>query len=153
MSINRNYTFVNKLVDFINLLKNVNKIWWIIDHISGSTLYIHDTLCVFVNYNRTQYNLKPVQKFRVKSINSNVNCLHKMKLILLICSISVIFTIIDGSISEDQSDDGNPGDALYLTKYIESGDIETVSFKLVPTMLATNSRELNEPAALIQFLN
>lgn len=85
-------------------------------------------VCVFVDYDRTQYKLKPVQKFRVKSINSNVNCLHKMKLILLICSISVIFTIIDGSISEDQSDDGNPGDALYLTKYIESGDIETVSF-------------------------
>lgn len=28
-------------------------------------------------------------------------------------------------------DDGDPGDPLYLTKYIESGDLELVSFLLV----------------------
>lgn len=56
-----------------------------------------------------------------------------MRLILLFCNISVIFTVISGSFVNPYpkyklfSDDGDPGEALYLTKYIENGDIETVS--------------------------
>lgn len=43
-----------------------------------------------------------------------------------------MFTIISGSFVNPYPryklfcDGGDPGDALYLTKYIESGDIETV---------------------------
>lgn len=54
-----------------------------------------------------------------------------MRFYLLFCNISVIFTIISGSFINPYprfklfKDDGDPGDALYLTKYIESGDIET----------------------------
>lgn len=56
-----------------------------------------------------------------------------MRFILLICNISVISTVISGSFVNPYpryklfSDDGDPGEALYLTKYIEKGDIETVS--------------------------
>lgn len=55
-----------------------------------------------------------------------------MRYILLFCNISVMFTIISGSFVNPYPryklfcDGGDPGDALYLTKYIESGDIETV---------------------------
>lgn len=53
-----------------------------------------------------------------------------MRLILL----CVIFGICSGTFINPYprfqlyNDDGNPGEALYLTKYIESGDIETVSW-------------------------
>lgn len=56
-----------------------------------------------------------------------------MRLILLFYNISVIFTVISGSFVNPYpkyklfSDDGDPGEALYLTKYIENGDIEMVS--------------------------
>lgn len=47
-----------------------------------------------------------------------------MRYILQICSISVIFTSIRSSFLMD-----DPGDALYLTEYIERGDIETVMLR------------------------
>lgn len=44
-----------------------------------------------------------------------------MRYILHICSVLVLVTIIRGSFLFD-----DPGDALFLTQYIERGDIETV---------------------------
>lgn len=46
-----------------------------------------------------------------------------MRYILLICTVSVMFTIIRSSFLKD-----DPGEALYLTKYIENGYIEMVIF-------------------------
>lgn len=57
-----------------------------------------------------------------------------MRFILLLFNMSLIFAVIDGSFVNPYpryksfSDGGDPGEALYLTKYIESGDIGTVSF-------------------------
>nr|AAY27740.1 salivary/fat body serine carboxypeptidase [Sitodiplosis mosellana] len=54
-----------------------------------------------------------------------------MRLILLLFNISVTFCVISGSFINPYPrfksfhDDGDPGEAVYLTKYIESGDIET----------------------------
>lgn len=58
----------------------------------------------------------------------------KMRLIFLFFIIFLAFTVISGSFVNPYprfssfNDGGNPGDALYLTKYIENGDIETVHF-------------------------
>lgn len=59
-----------------------------------------------------------------------------MRLILLLLNISVTFCVISGSFVNPYPrfnafhDGGDPGDAVYLTKYIESGDIETVNYSL-----------------------
>lgn len=56
-----------------------------------------------------------------------------MRVFLLFCAISVISTNVSGSFLNPYpeikffSDYGDSGDALYLTEYIENGDIETVS--------------------------
>lgn len=56
-----------------------------------------------------------------------------MRSISLISLIAVILTVVDGSFINQyprfklQKDDGDPGEPLYLTKYIESGDIQTVN--------------------------
>ncbi len=42
----------------------------------------------------------------------------------------MMFTIVSGTSNEDRKDESNLGEALYLTEYIENGDIETVSFKI-----------------------
>lgn len=60
----------------------------------------------------------------------------KMRFFLIVCNISVLLfaKIISGSVinryprSNIVNDDNDPGDALYVTKFIESGDIETVCF-------------------------
>ena len=60
-----------------------------------------------------------------------------MRLIFLFLNISVTFCVISGSFINPYprfklfKDDGDPGEAVYLTKYIESGDIETVRLVLV----------------------
>lgn len=60
-----------------------------------------------------------------------------MRLFFAICNISAIFFAVSGSFVNPYprfqhfSDDGDPGEALYLTKYIESGDIKTVRFLLL----------------------
>lgn len=57
-----------------------------------------------------------------------------MRLIFLFFDISVTVAVISASFVNpylrfnSYNDGGNPGDALYLTKYIENGDIETVRF-------------------------
>lgn len=59
-----------------------------------------------------------------------------MRIILLFCTISVIFTVISASFLELNekletfSHDGDPGEALFLTEYIENEDIETVGFSI-----------------------
>lgn len=59
--------------------------------------------------------------------------MRKMHLIWLFYSISVFFTVISASFInpyprfKSSNDGGDPGDALYLTEYIEKGDIETVN--------------------------
>lgn len=56
-----------------------------------------------------------------------------MRFILLILNFAVTYTVIGGSFVNPYprfklyNDGENPGDALYLTKYIENGDIETVN--------------------------
>lgn len=56
-----------------------------------------------------------------------------MRFILIVFSVLVLlFARINCSLIDSYpcyellNDDGDPGEALYLTKYIESGDIETV---------------------------
>lgn len=55
-----------------------------------------------------------------------------MRLLLILFAISVALDHINASFVnpypryESYNDGGNPGEALYLTKYIENGDIETV---------------------------
>lgn len=50
-----------------------------------------------------------------------------------ICLITIIFTVVNGSFINPYprhklyKDGGDPGEPLYLTSYIESGDIEKVS--------------------------
>lgn len=57
-----------------------------------------------------------------------------MRLILFFFNFSITFCVISGSFVNPYPrfksfhDGGDPGDALYLTKYIESGDIETVNY-------------------------
>lgn len=56
----------------------------------------------------------------------------KMRFILLICNIAVFFTVISATFFNPYpkyelfSDGEDPGDALYLTDYIENGEIEKV---------------------------
>lgn len=56
-----------------------------------------------------------------------------MRLFSIFFSVFITLTGINGSFMNPYprfkffSDGGNPGDALYLTKYIENGDIEKVS--------------------------
>lgn len=60
-----------------------------------------------------------------------------MRLIVVIVNISVLFAVTSGLFLNPYpqpkyfSDDGDPGEALYLTKYIESGDIETVRIQTI----------------------
>lgn len=55
-----------------------------------------------------------------------------MRLIFLIISSIIAFAIVDASFVNPYPrftafrDGGDPGEALYLTKYIESGDLELV---------------------------
>lgn len=58
-----------------------------------------------------------------------------MRQILLFCNILVLSAVVSGSLFYNQypelkfsSDSRESGDALFLTKYIENGDIKTVSF-------------------------
>lgn len=65
-----------------------------------------------------------------------------MRLILLIVNITIAVNVIHGTFVnpypkfKSYNDGGDPGDALYLTKYIESGDIEKVSFLWLFILLA-----------------
>lgn len=49
-----------------------------------------------------------------------------MHLIFIFCGISVIFLMVNGSTINSKDVDSELGEPLYLTKYIENGDIETV---------------------------
>lgn len=58
-----------------------------------------------------------------------------MRKILIFFLISAIYTIAEGSFINSMypryklyTDNEDPGEPLYLTKYIEKGDIETVSY-------------------------
>lgn len=59
-----------------------------------------------------------------------------MSFLFKVCNILVIFTIVECSFFNPYrqlryySDDDDPGEPLYLTEYIESGDIEKVHFYL-----------------------
>lgn len=60
-----------------------------------------------------------------------------MRLFAIFFSVSIILTGSSGSFInpyprfESYNDGGNPGEALYLTKYIENGEIETVSLLII----------------------
>lgn len=57
-----------------------------------------------------------------------------MRLILLVFTSTIVLTTIGANFVNPYpryakyQDDGDPGEPLYLTKYIESGDLELVSF-------------------------
>lgn len=58
-----------------------------------------------------------------------------MSPILLFCNILVLSAVVSGSLFYNQypeikftSDSRESGDALFLTKYLENGDIKTVSY-------------------------
>lgn len=63
---------------------------------------------------------------------STFNLSSSMHSFLLFCNFVVLFGTISGSFINQYrkhkcfEDDGDPGAALYLTKYIECGDIKTV---------------------------
>lgn len=52
----------------------------------------------------------------------------KMRLFMTLVGVLLIIvaTAVESKSNDSASDDSNPGDALYLTEYIDSGDIETV---------------------------
>lgn len=84
-----------------------------------------------------------------KQLAEIIRFAHKMRFIILISSIFVALTAVHGSFINPYprfksfSDGGNPGDALYLTEYIEKGDIETVKFCCVfPFILLVYSNDL-----------
>lgn len=59
-----------------------------------------------------------------------------MRSILILFSISVIFTVVSSFINpyprfKFYKDDSDPGEPLYLTPYIENGDIETVWYSIL----------------------
>lgn len=93
---------------------------------SLATENLHSPFVVFykistqwsARYERSEHVLTNLISFNWKNL---IFIVFTMRYILHICSVSVMFTIIRGSFLFD-----DPGDALFLTQYIERGDIETV---------------------------
>lgn len=65
-----------------------------------------------------------------------------MGLFRLFYGLSVIFLAVNASNIHEQNGDSDLGEPLYLTKYIENGDIETVSKKMLYYKLTKSKNQL-----------
>lgn len=73
-----------------------------------------------------------------------------MGLFRLFYGLSVVFLAVNASNIHEQNGDSDLGEPLYLTKYIENGDIETVSKKMLYYKLTKSKNQLTVP---ISFKN